>query len=424
MKTPIMTAAVKPIDKLEMQAKVRFEEEMEIYEKRLNEWEEGDKTEPKPTRPKMARYKITDITIESIQEVLRDDGEGRVCAPCNKVLALHDEMSGWFANFGRYSGGKSEGDRAAYLQLYNGGRYAVDRINRGHLSISHWSAGLMGGIQPGPIQKVARQADEDGLMQRFIYSVPGPQNAGLDRAPSREAINRYEDIFPALANFFPGNQAGTDRPVHAILHDHAHKHREDIDLISRGIQALGDTTPHMKAALQKWPGLFARLCLTFHMINVADAKVRDIQGPHPYVVPEETARQVALLMRQIILPHLIRAHAIIYSTEQTARAKWVAGYILAHSLKVITARDIIRVYRALSSPEARKELNEVMTSLTSMGWIEPRLPENPVNQVSVWDVNPQVHILFTEAAERERTARQEVKDSIAANAAVIRRARS
>jgi hypothetical protein len=73
-------------------------------------------------------------------------------------------------------------------------------------------------------------------------------------------------------------------------------------------------------------------------------------------------------MRDIVAPHLLRAEAVMFSTEQTSHAQWIAGHILAHRMERITSRDIVRAYRDLRPPEARAELDAVMTSLTTISW--------------------------------------------------------
>jgi hypothetical protein len=139
------------------------------------------------------------------------------------------------------------------------------------------------------------------------------------------------------------------------------------------------------------------------------------------VVPEETARSVALLMRDILLPHLLRADAMMYRTTQTGHAEWIAGHILVHKLAVITARDITRYYRELRDPESRKTLSDTMQSLVLFGWCEPVEPKNPLNPVSTWLVNPAVHTLYAEKADAERAARQQTKEAIAATIEELKR---
>ena len=209
-----------------------------------------------------------------------------------------------------------------------------------------------------------------------------------------------------------------------MLHEQAHQHREDIDALARAMAALPDTSPRLRAAFGKWPGLFARLCLTFHLIDIADARA-DGRNADRYldVVPEATARRVADFMHDIVLPHLLRAEAVMFSTAQTTHAQWIAGHILAQRMDRITTRDVVRAYGALSSPEARDELAAVMASLVTIGWLEPEVPKNPVKPVFAWAVNPAVHTAFAARAEREREARDKARERIAADIEVLRRKR-
>jgi hypothetical protein len=426
LKSPIIAACTRPIERLDAEARERHQQEMQDHKAALAAWkasEDQDST-PEPRAPKLARYLVEGSTIEALSEVLRDDAEARQYAPTGKVLSRHDEMSEFFSNLDRYKpGGKGGGDRGAYLRLYNGGRWTIDRIGRGSFAVPNWSACFLGGIQPGPIQKIAKETHDDGLLQRFMYSVPGPQQVGLDRTPDSNAIKRYEALFPRLVGMHPPRLTGDAGSNAVILHDQAHQHRDDIDALARALAALPDTSPRLRASLGKWPGLFARLCLTFHLIDFADASPAGAPVPHVDVVSEETARRAAGFMQDIVLPHLMRAEAVMFATVQTSHAQWIAGYILAQRLDRITSRDVVRAYWALRSPEAKDELAAVMASLTTVGWLEPEIPSNPVKPVWAWRVNPSVHVAFEVRAKRERELRAKAHAAIAADFEVLRQKR-
>ena len=424
-KSPVIKECTKPIDRLDTEARQRHQQETKDFKAALAAWktsEDKDNT-PEPTPPKLARYIVEGATVEAISEALRDDAEGRQFAPAKKVLARHDEMTEFFANLDRYrAGGKGGGDRGAYLRLYNGGRYTIDRILRGSFAVPNWSACFLGGIQPGPIQKIAKDTADDGLLQRNMYCVPGWQTPDLDRAPDNIAIARYEALFPKLTGMHPPRLSGGASNV-VIMHEKAHQHREEIDALARAMAALPDTSLRLRSSFGKWPGLFARLCLTFHLIEVADAS--PMRGPAPYVdvVSEETARRVARFMRDILLPHLLRAEAVMFSTAQTNHGHWIAGYILAHGLDRITTRDVVRAYGPLRAPEAKDELAAVMAALVTVGWLEPEVPRNPAKPVGTWRVNPAVHVMFAARATRERELREQARADIAADIERLRQRR-
>ena len=147
---------------------------------------------------------------------------------------------------------------------------------------------------------------------------------------------------------------------------------------------LPDTSSQLQSAFGKWPGLFARLALTFHLIEIADARANGTASPYPLVITEQTARRAAAFMLEIALPHLLRAHRLMFSTAQTGHAQWIAGYILAERLERITSHDVVRAYGSLRAPEARDELAAVMASLVTIGWLEPEAPTNPAKPVHAW----------------------------------------
>lgn len=426
LKTPVIAVCTRPIDHLDAEARSRHQQDMQDHKAALAAWKAAEHNDgtPEPKAPKLARYMVEGATVEAISEALRDDAEARQYAPAGKVLSRHDEMSEFFGNLDRYkAGGRGSGDRGAYLRLYNGGRYTIDRIARGSFAVPNWSACFLGGIQPGPIQKIAKDTSDDGLLQRFIYCVPAWQQPGLDRAPDITAARRYEALLPRLAGMRPPKLIGGSSSNVVVLHDRAHQYREDIDALARAMAALPDTSPRLRATFGKWSGLFARLCLTFHLIEVADAAPVSAQAPYVDVVSEETARRAAAFMQDIVLPHLLRAEAMMFRSVQTSHAQWIAGHILAHGLERITSRDVVRAYGALRAPEARDELAAVMAGLVTIGWLEPEIPANSAKPVWAWRVNPAVHVAFAARAAREHDLREKAREAIAADIEVLRRKR-
>jgi hypothetical protein len=182
LKTPILKANTAPIDRLEPVARERHENAMRGYRSHMKAWKEaGSDPASEPRQPRLDRYLVEGTTTEALTEVLRDDYKATQNAPAGKVLVRQDELSEWAASFDRYrSGGGGSADRGAYLRLYNGGRYTVDRVSRETFAVPNWSACILGGIQPGPIRKLAKDAADDGLLQRFCYCVPARQ-AGAAR---------------------------------------------------------------------------------------------------------------------------------------------------------------------------------------------------------------------------------------------------
>ncbi len=412
LKSPIVKVTTAPIDKMEAEARDRHENDMRRYRCEMKTWKDaGSDPASEPKAPVLDRYLVEGTTTEAISEVLRDDFKATQRAPAGKILIRQDEMSEWIASFDRYrSSGKGGADRGAYLRLYNGGRYTIDRVNRGTFAIPNWSACIIGGIQPGPIRQIAKDAADDGLLQRFCYCVPASQGRGEDRKPDAAALARYAALFPALGALTPGKfLSGEAHRV--VLHAEAHRHRLDILELTEALAAMPDASDRMKSALGKWPGLWARMTLVFHLIALADARARGETPKDVANVARGAATTATRYLREILLPHLMRADAVMFATEQTGHARWIAGFILSKGGDRIAARDIMRAYGSLRAPEHRRELLAVMESLETMGWVRPATQADGRPPVA-WNVNPKVHTGFAERAKRERAERQATKDRI------------
>jgi hypothetical protein len=421
LKSPVISACTRPIDRLEAEAREHHAEDMRRHKADLAAWKKAGADEAeKPRPPRLRRWMVEGTTVEALTEILRDDEKATFTAPARKVLMRQDELSEWIGAMDRYrSGGNGGSDRGAYLRLYNGGAYTVDRVARGHIPISSWSACIVGGVQPDPLRRIANQTHDDGLLQRFMLIVPGVHKEGEDRRPNLAASEHYGALFPALAAMHP--DAGR-RPF--VFNADAHRHREQINDLARAVMALPDTTGRMKAALGKWPGLFPRLALVFHLIDQADARASSAVSPMSPVIPEDTAWRVAALMQDVLLPHLFRAENITGDSVGTGHARWIAGYILSQGCARITGRDITRAYKPLRAPEQRRVLIETMTSLEVIGWVRAEQPDNPARPVAAWQVNPLVASTFRERARIERETRKRALAEVTAIARRIKEARS
>jgi hypothetical protein len=233
----------------------------------------------------------------------------------------------------------------------------------------------------------------------------------LDRAPDHTARDDYRALFPALAALHPARNPGNGYIEHVTLHTDAHAAREDIDALAGALAAMPDASTRLQSSFGKWPGLFARLCLTYHLVEVAAARGRGELGPVLNVVTTETAERVRRYMRGILAPNLRRADAMMFATVQTEHAATIARYILAERLDRITMRDLMRYGPlALRSPEDRPARDSVMEGLCLFGWLRPVLRE--AQPPTTWTVNPAVHVLFAQRADAERVRRTAMRETI------------
>jgi hypothetical protein len=95
----------------------------------------------KPERPPRRRLITNDFTVESLAPILCDNPRG--------LLIELDEIMQLFGGMDAYKAGGVKKDRAAILQLWNGGFRAIDRVRSQDepICVPNWGAGIVGGIQ-------------------------------------------------------------------------------------------------------------------------------------------------------------------------------------------------------------------------------------------------------------------------------------
>ena len=252
--------------------------------------------------------------------------------------------------------------------------------------------------------------------KRESIGVPMPNPlplAGVDRTPDKAASEKYERLFPLLSAIRPPTRSyGAPHVVN--FHSDAHQHREALNDLLGALGAFPDTSTRMKAALGKYPGIYARLSLLFHLIDAADASAAGAQGEIPLVVSAATAKKAAAYVRRCLLPHLCLADQVIFLTPQTGHARWLAGFILSRGFARVTRRDMTRAYAPLRPPECAQELTSVMSGLAAMGWLVEEGASNPAREPTAWVVNPQVHTQFAQRAQNERDARRKSMEEMTA----------
>lgn len=407
LKSPILRATTAPLDHLEAAATRRHAVDMRRYKAELKRWKaEGSDPETEPTAPRLARWLVENATVEAISELLRTDGEGRFIAPARKILIRQDELSEWVANLDRYrQGGRGGGDRGAYLRLFNGGRFVIDRVQRGAFAVPNQSACLLGGIQPEVIARIAQEAADDGLLQRFLFAVVAQTEPGEDRPPDAAALERYRALIPALTALNP--PTGLDGSVRAVtLAADAHRHRHAVDRLARMLMLLPSGSSRRQAAAGKLPGIFARLALAFHLIGIADARARGVEHPPMTVVRPKTAAMAAAFLTDIAIPNMLAADEIMFGGSGEEDAEWLAGFILGRRVESLTLRDLVQFRKVYRAPERRRALMAALDLMAVFGWLAPEEGRSPFSEPTAWQVNPRVHERFREIAEIERERRR------------------
>ena len=146
--------------------------------------------------PIRQRYVVADTTYEKLGELLVQNPGG--------LLSVRDEMRGLFSHLAREEQATA---RAFYLTAWGGGSYHFDRIGRGSVTIEDARLSMIGGIQPGPIGDLLRQARrgaaDDGMIERFLIAYPDQSGTwrNVDRWPDSESKRKVWQVFERLNAF-------------------------------------------------------------------------------------------------------------------------------------------------------------------------------------------------------------------------------
>lgn len=369
--------------------------------KALAQWQEQadaakkDKTGEVPEpgeKPGQKRLLLEDTTVEALAVAMVDNAQG--------LLVHQDELSSWFGSMDAYSGGGkgASKDRGHWLQAYNGGSRNIDRVLRGAQYVPNFSACVLGGIQPGPMRDIAKRIGEDGLLQRFLVVCAEPARLDQDRAPDMNTINGYVELCKHLSSV-----RGQGHEIPVKLSEEAHQEREaNARKERRFVDAA--SSAHLKAWVGKWSGLFARLCLLYHVIECG----QDGEYPTNRPVSGQTAATVRGLMERFLFAHAMHFYTdIVDSHQRVDHAKQIGGIIVAREWERFTRRDLSRAWRKERKLEPW-EITQAIETLEVSGWIDPSTVNVDQNRKPrEWFVNPLVHQMFAHHAEEERRRRDE-----------------
>jgi len=194
LKSPLLNAILKPIQRLELEAKEVFahiqkchEAEEEVFKaqkeaikkeiraaaqaknqkagKKMDDLKMELISMEMSAPPARKRFITNDSTVEKMGELLNENPRG--------ILLFRDELIGLLCSWDRED---RKQDRAFYLESWNGqGTYVFDRIGRGTIDIGNCCVSILGGIQPskleGYLHLAVNDIANDGMLQRFQLMV-------------------------------------------------------------------------------------------------------------------------------------------------------------------------------------------------------------------------------------------------------------
>ena len=350
-----------------------------------------------PQLPVLRRYRINDPTIEALQEVLKKDPK------C--ILLERDELIGMLVQWEMKG---HEMDRSFYLEAHAGLRgYCGVRVVRGEFRIPMLCLSLYGGIQPIKLVQYLRDPEinlsHDGAIQRFqllVYPDAIKDYTYTDQSENTEAKNRFFAVLEEIANTKDFQDFGAivteyDNVPFFTFDNEAQqifKHW----LIANENKIANEPVYAMKEHLAKFPDLFARLCVIFHVIELADNSVRNQGSKKQKYVPARHAN-LALQWCNYLESHARRIYALANNPSLAA------ALVLSHKLQDpdvslgdwpengFTAYDLERKHwTGLNLPSL---INSALARLEESHWIRVKeaIPPKTIGRPTIrYEINPEI----------------------------------
>jgi hypothetical protein len=329
------------------------------YAADLAAWEAAPDPDPayKPVRPRREYFRVADVTIQRLAEMLADSPRG--------LLLSRDELSGWFGDLTRYRGRGGGSDRPQWIEAFEAKRVSVHRKGGGQrgdpaprdVEAERGFVAMCGGIQPEVLR--AALADpgyvHSGMAARFCFAMPpyrvprwteAELSADAERAAARVLATLRELPFdPRSGPAEVGLAADARARFEAVFNE-----------LAGAAEARGGDA--MSAALSKGVRLVLRLALVLHCAAEAAAG----RDPAKAAVPLPTLRAGERLARWF-LAEAERVYAMLAEPDADRADRPLCEFIgrkgvrLAGGGTSVTVRALVRSKRFPTSAAAAAALN-------------------------------------------------------------------
>lgn len=334
----------------------------------------GADAPPAPPRP---RVLAMDTTTEELQHLLAEQPRG--------LLYMRDELTGWLGNHDRY--GCHGGDRAFFLECWNGGAYIADRVkHRGQpVRIRRAALTILGGMPPDRLREALAGAD-DGLAARLAYIWPNPAPIlPLVSEADVEARNRRERLTTAARRLsglvLDGDPSGEPTPrilrldnTALYLFDELRREAMERARYSRGLAA---------GWYGKTPARALRLALGYELLGWVRG-----DGAEPRVITADSVARAGGYL-DYLAAMLDRVTAGLAIGLAEADPAVVARYILSSRPTRLNERELYQRPGWSWLRDGDRRANALRV-LTDTGWIRAAARAGSGRPPGDWEVSPRL----------------------------------
>ncbi len=339
----------------------------------------------KPCLPIWNRYKTNDPTIEKLSELLADNPRG--------LLLYRDELIGMLTSWEKKG---RESDRAFFLEAWNGdGSLTTDRIGRGTVHTENLCVSIFGNTQPSKLFEYLNQAtrglDNDGLLQRFQLLIYPDMNRDwrlVDAKPNTIAKERATRIYKRLAMMdfteYGATKETNDRFAYFRFDETAQGLFYEWLTRLEKEKLNSDEQPVLIEHLSKYRSLMPSLALVFHLIDIADGKMKN------KISFDNTLQAIAWC--EYLEKHARRIYGMVSDLSKQAAMK-LAEKITAGALsEVFSSRDVYR--NQWTSLDDKTVVKKACDELIDAGWLRIEAMVNEIGRprAPCYRVNPKVKV--------------------------------
>jgi hypothetical protein len=296
---------------------------------------------------------------------------------------VRDELTGWFGNHDRYGG--SGGDRAFFLEAWNGGAYVADRVkHRGQpVRIAHSSLSIVGGMQPDRLREALAGAD-DGLAARFAYIWPDPPPISRLVSEHDGAMRNRSQRLVTIAQRLHGlameaDSTGEPNPVLLRLDRSALALFDD--LRQEAMQRARSSRGLASGWHGKTPGRALRLSLVFELLAWSG-----VHGSEPRMISGDAMARAGCYL-DYLAAMFDRVTAGLAIRRDEADAATIARHILSTRATMLNERELYQLpgWSWLRDSERR---TKALVALAAAGWIRRATENGSRRPRGDWLVSP------------------------------------
>ncbi len=321
---------------------------------------------------------VSDSTVQRLAKLCQVRPRG--------MLQIRDELAALF------TGMRSSGSRAFYLESWNGGKFTVERVaENSSFTVENLLVGLTGGFQPDRLAR-AFAGDEDGLSSRFLYGWPATPSYNPLNDDIGEVDLEFKSWLTKLirlpAEDANGAFAPRTIPLSAAAREVFEDYRRFVDKTKRSIDGL-EAQWLAKSETNTLRLTIALAYLDWASISTSAGLESIVEGLEPTTIGQRSMINATTLMREYFWVHARAALRQVGLSDRHGDIRKILRWIRANDRHEVALIDIRR--SALGGKVDVEQARALADRLVAAGWLRPeeviRTGGRPRER---WIVNPKL----------------------------------